>query len=487
MSSLAPPPASSFTLLDWFRSATTPLSSTSSSTGSTGHPYIEAEGVAPFTPAVLLMDGGVSTHLEGLIAPRKFFPRSLWSSSLLLTPAGRASIVRGHRDWLAAGVDVVTTVTYQCHYGLVPPDGGEAGDPPVENNDTGSDTGNNDDDIDTVSSIDEERMTKMINDGIALARQAILPEDVGTTGSNDDGDDVLGGVYSQRSTSSSPGPYVVASTGPYGAAMADGSEYTGRYPPSVTVRTLRDFHRKKARTLLQTKPDGLAVETIPNLDEVGVVCQVLKDLLQEQEEKEGSGGTSSPSPPIACWISFACRNGYELNDGHTVKEALEVVRSHDPDGRWISAVGVNCCDSAHIQSLVKILTEDIAHSRKGGGDGHDGDGETNTHSGRRGIILYPNSGEAWDAAHEEWKDGTGTTDMQFADRLMDAVRTVQDTWDEAYPKLASSDKEIPPPLPSMPKIILGGCCRTNPATIATLRRRIDEWNKGALEKGQHDS
>merc|ERR1719253_1336332 len=92
------------TLKDWFLSPTT---------AAAGRP-------------VLLMDGGVSTHLERLLAEaaattseeRGAFPlRELWSSSLLMSPEGRATILRGHGDWLAAGAEVLTTVTYQCHFG----------------------------------------------------------------------------------------------------------------------------------------------------------------------------------------------------------------------------------------------------------------------------------------------------------------------------------------------------------------------------------
>ena len=70
---------------------------------------------------ILLMDGGVSTHLEHLLEEKgaSFPHRALWSSSLLLTPSGRDWIQRGHIDWLEAGSDILTTVTYQCHYGTL--------------------------------------------------------------------------------------------------------------------------------------------------------------------------------------------------------------------------------------------------------------------------------------------------------------------------------------------------------------------------------
>jgi S-methylmethionine-dependent homocysteine/selenocysteine methylase len=56
---------------------------------------------------ILLMDGGVSTHLEHLLEQRnqKFPIRELWSSSLLLSPEGRNTILQGHKDWfLNAGI-----------------------------------------------------------------------------------------------------------------------------------------------------------------------------------------------------------------------------------------------------------------------------------------------------------------------------------------------------------------------------------------------
>jgi Homocysteine S-methyltransferase len=81
---------------------------------------------------ILVLDGGVSTHLESLLALyarvedrhsesistiRPAFPhRELWSSSLLLTDQGRRTIHQGHLDWILAGADILSTVTYQCHY-----------------------------------------------------------------------------------------------------------------------------------------------------------------------------------------------------------------------------------------------------------------------------------------------------------------------------------------------------------------------------------
>ena len=370
---------------------------------------------------VLLIDGGVSTHLESIISPKKFSHRELWSSSLLLTKDGRDRIIEGHRDWLESGADILTTVTYQCHYGLFRESTSTEPKSSVETNDS------------VLEILPEDKIKVMMVDGVKLAKMAI------------DGNTNRPILSTSSAPSRTVGPFVVASTGPYGAAMADGSEYTGIYPAHVTRQALVNFHTRKARTLLmEGKPDGLAIETIPNIEEVGVVCEVLRDLQQHREKIEPE------SSPIACWISLACRNGSELNDGTSLQEALQIVQSYDPTGRWIAGVGINCFDSVHLLSLVKILAK----------------ASLMQNCSRRGIILYPNSGEGWDAVHEKWREGSGASDDKFADRLMEAMQLIQDVCET---KAGTEEGEA-----RVPKIIIGGCCRTSPATIAKLRKRVDE-------------
>lgn len=407
------------------------------------------------SPQVLLMDGGVSTHLEDVIAPKTFSRRSLWSSSLLLTDEGRNSIVKGHQDWLDSGCNVLTTVTYQCHHGLAQIETTTKGaidgsaTTAVAVTETASDSNKDNERNPMTATPTKEKMREMMIDGIFLAREAINKKSAKDSSNNDSPQSLA----SSSSSSLTLKPFVVASTGPYGAAMADGSEYTGNYPPHVTREALVDFHTRKARTLLmEGKPDGLAVETIPNLQEIGVVCEVLRDL-QQQQERESKSVVS----PIACWISLACRNGNELNDGHTVEEALRIIQSYDPTGRWITAVGINCCDSACIASLVTTLTN------------------VDATSGRRGIVVYPNSGEHWNAANEDWDEGSGATDTTIADRLMEAVRIIQDACKVEHSGTNEAGAGRNEGKPNrIPKLIIGGCCRTNPATIALLRKRIDD-------------
>lgn len=332
------------------------------------------------------MDGGVSTHLEKLLSsqnpPTTFEHRALWSSSLLLSSSGKSTILQGHRDWLKAGANILTTVSYQCHFGV------HGQDPPV---------------------VTPPQMEEMMKTGIRLAQEA---------------------------AAESTHAFVVASSGCYGAALADGSEYTGDYG-HVDQDGLIDFHKKKLDVFLSMKPDGVAIETIPSVDECRAVCLALKS-------------SRTPALDSAFWLSMACKDGTRLNEGTPLIDALEEIRKYDPNAQCVHAVGINCCDSAHVPSLLEILVRDMAQ-----------------HGPRRGIVIYPNSGEEWDASTESWKEGTGCADSDaFSLHLMTSIESIERIW-----KASTSSKHHSP----VPSIIIGGCCRTTPASIAALRQRIDKW------------
>ena len=221
-------------------------------------------------PFVLLLDGGVSTFLEHVLAAsgKVFSHRSLWSSSLLLD-GNKEDVQNMHRAFQKAGADILSTVTYQCHF---------AG-----------------------TEVDDERMTQMLRDGVSWAK-----EEAGGTS------------------------FVAASSGCYGSALADGSEYTGDYG-GVTQEQLMDFHRRKFKVLSEESPDTIAIETIPNLLE----CRAVVAMLKEQEN------------PIACWMSLACQDGDRLNDGSKFEDALDAIHELDPNVDYVHGIGINCCDTLH--------------------------------------------------------------------------------------------------------------------------------------------
>jgi homocysteine S-methyltransferase len=189
---------------------------------------------------------------------------------------------------------------------------------------------------------------------------------------------------------------VAASVGPYGAARADGSEYTGDY--DLNEGGLGGWHAARFAVLDGSGADVLACETIPSFAE----ARALAGLLDR----------------TAAWFSFTCRDGERISDG---TPAAECARHLDGIDR-VAAIGVNCTPPRFVESLVKRMRAVT----------------------RKPIVVYPNSGERWDAARRCW---TGTRDPgEFAAM---AVR-----WRDAG------------------ATILGGCCRTGPEHIRALRARL---------------
>ena len=282
-------------------------------------------------PRILLLDGGVSTHLESKLlleqsqqqrhlknnenidsAPVLFSHRSLWSSSLLLTPQGQDAILSCHDDFFCAGSDIVSTVTYQCHYG--------------------------------ACNFDQCEIDQMLRDGVHLARKAAAKS------------------IKTNEHSAPSSKYVAASIGCYGASLADGSEYDGKYrqinPNTSQLESLIQFHRRKTEILMEVFPDGIAYETIPCLIECVAIVTLWKRLLGIIEDNptnmklnEIKNTTAVPAPHMKhrpmVWISFACCDGEHLNDGTKLANVMKELDELDPSLEIVQGVGINCCSFAN--------------------------------------------------------------------------------------------------------------------------------------------
>jgi len=192
-------------------------------------------------------------------------------------------------------------------------------------------------------------------------------------------------------------PLIAASVGPYGAYLADGSEYHGNY--GVTDEVLRVFHLERIRILDHSNADILACETIPCLQE----ARVLSDLLNHV------------SKPV--WISFSCKDEQHLNDGSKIKNIVSIFRNHPK----VFAIGVNCTDPKYISGIIKCIKAS---------------------AGNKKIIVYPNSGEAYNAKSKTW---LGLSDPKLFVKMT-----------KEWSKLGAD--------------IIGGCCRIGPEHI----RKVSE-------------
>lgn len=191
-------------------------------------------------------------------------------------------------------------------------------------------------------------------------------------------------------------PLVAASVGPLGAALADGSEYRGDYRCSEAALT--DFHAERWSILVDSAADLIACETIPSA--VEVACLV--GLFESTPSREG-------------WISVSCRDGAHLCDGTPVEHAARAI-SRAPAG---VAMGINCTAPRHVAPLLERIGPLLDD---------------------RVIVVYPNSGEIYDAQTRSWRGDVAE---------LEALAT---RWRALGAR------------------VIGGCCRTGPAHVAGLRR-----------------
>lgn len=247
------------------------------------------------TAGVLISDGGLATELE---ARGHDLSDDLWSARLLAEAPDE--IVAVHEAFFRAGAHIATTASYQASFEGFAAQG-----------------------------IDRVEAERLMRRSVELARSA-------------------------RGAASAPA-WVAASVGPYGAMLAHGEEYVGRY--GLSVAELAAWHRPRLEVLTAADPDVLALETIPDSDE----AEALVGLVGEQD--------------IPAWLSYTIA-GDRTRAGQPLEEAFAVAA----DVPQIVAVGVNCCAPADV--LGAVLT-----ARRVTG---------------KPVIVYPNSGEVWDGANRVW-------------------------------------------------------------------------------------
>ena len=253
---------------------------------------------------MIKLDGGLSTALEN---NGNKLTTSLWTGELIRT--NPAQITKAHLDFINAGAQIIITSSYQLSYSGC----GARGWSEAETN-------------------------QALIAATALAKKAV--------------------------TESGKNVKVAASVGPYGASLADGSEYKGNY--GVSKQVLTDFHAKRLEILISTSPDYLALETMPDTFEVEVLLDLLTDC------------------PIPFWVSYSCKEGNQTNAGQSFQSAVDLAQS-------AMAVGINCTKPELIGDLLRS-----AKSNKP-------------------YVVYPNSGRVWDAKNKVW---TGSAAVGFSNNLI---------------------------------------------------------------------
>lgn len=188
---------------------------------------------------------------------------------------------------------------------------------------------------------------------------------------------------------------VAASLGPYGAALHNGAEYHGDY--AISFDELVAFHARRVAVLAATNADLIAFETVPSLEEARALAAAL-----------------APYPELAAWVSFTCRDESRVAHGEPISDCGRFLDQIAP----VVAVGINCTAPRLIAPLIRALKSATAKT----------------------IVVYPNSGEGWDAQTRRW---TGHADPA-------GFGALAQEWRNAGAQ------------------IVGGCCRTGPDHIASI-------------------
>lgn len=195
-------------------------------------------------------------------------------------------------------------------------------------------------------------------------------------------------------------PLVVASLGPYGAYLADGSEFRGDYALDEAV--LFDFYRPRIQALLEGGADLLGCETLPSADEALIVLKLLE----------------AEFPEARAWFSFSAKDRAHISNGESIETVVQKIAPHQA----VLAIGINCTPPQYIEDLVIRIAKNTDKL----------------------IIVYPNSGETYDAEDKTWHNHS--THGEFAAQAH--------RWYERGARL------------------IGGCCRTSPREIQDVAHEL---------------
>jgi homocysteine S-methyltransferase len=269
-----------------------------------------------------LLDGGLGSEL----AARGFdIDSPLWSAELILRRPDALREV--HLDYLEAGASCITTASYQASLPGLAARG--------------------------MTADESERVFRASVEIAAAARDEF-----------------------QRLQPARAPALVAASIGPYGAYLADGSEYRGNY--GIGEHALEEFHASRLAWLDAAGADLLACETIPDLQEARVLGRLLE-------------AVSTPA-----WCSFCCRDSATLHDGSSLDAAAEIFASHPR----VFALGVNCCAPGIVEQAIGRIRA-VAPDKL--------------------IVVYPNSGQQYDAEARQWSgDAELSHWLSLAERWFEA-------------------------------------------------------------------
>jgi homocysteine S-methyltransferase len=340
-----------------------------------------------------VLDGGLATELERRGVS---LDGILWSARALRDAPD--AILAVHRDYLEAGADCLLTASYQASTL------GFAEAFARQENVAGFEV-NDEEDSDSKANRALESSPEAAVEFSAQARIFAMARAASRSALQTSVRLADQARAEYRAAGFSRPVLVAASLGPFGAALHNGAEFHGNYAVSFTE--LVAFHRERISVLAPSGylqgADLLAFETVPSLEEARAIVAALASF-----------------PNVAGWVSFSCRDAGQVAHGESMVKCAELLDR----ASQVVAVGINCTPPALITPLLAKLCAGTS----------------------KPAIVYPNSGEGWDAVRRCW---TGAADV-------DGYGALAAEWFAAGAQM------------------VGGCCRTGPAHIRAVRGVADQ-------------
>ncbi len=259
---------------------------------------------------IMVIDGAMSTALEELGCDLN---DALWSAKVLIESPEKIKEV--HKNYFAAGADCSISASYQA----------------------------------TIPGFIKRGFTEAEAESLIVRSVELLKE--AREEWWEESGKAAGRAY----------PITACAVGPYGAYLADGSEYKGNY--GVSDEVLREFHKRRMELLWNAGGDILAIETIPSMDEA--------ILLAEMVEEMGAG----------CWITFSCKNETEVCEGQKISDCAKALSKF----KCVQAIGINCTAPHLVASLIGEIKQ-VCDTP---------------------VIVYPNSGAEYDPETKTWSRPEG--------------------------------------------------------------------------------
>lgn len=250
----------------------------------------------------VVLDGAMSTPLEKLGADTN---NDLWTAKALID--NEELVYEVHKMYFEAGADLIITDTYQANVQAFEKVG-----------------------------YSEKEARNLIKKAVKIAQKA-----------RDD--------YENKTGKHN---YIAGTIGPYGAYLANGSEYRGDY--ELSTKEYQQFHLPRIEELATTGVDILAIETQPKLDEVLAILELLKEKYPQQK----------------VYVSYTLSNDDTISDGTPLPRAIHALEDYSQ----VIAVGINCIKLELVEPALKNMKE-----------------ITDKH-----LIVYPNSSAVYDPKSKTW-------------------------------------------------------------------------------------